>query len=92
MTEVVFDVRVLREHTSRFGKLWAAGWANRATGRADAEHFVPMQIFRPSAPDADLARLADELTAVLTQCRIAYELRNSGEIHPSPVRHATRRS
>ena len=83
MTEVVFEVRVLREHTSRFGKLWAAGWANRATGHADTERFVPMQIIHTVEPDADLALLATDLTALLTQCRIAFELKDSGEIQPS---------
>lgn len=86
MTEVVFEVRVLREHTNRFAKLWAAGWANRATGRADAAHFVPMQILHTVEPDADLKALASELTAVLTQCRISFEIGNSGQIQPSRSR------
>lgn len=79
----MFEVRVLREHTNRFAKLWAAGWANRATGRADAAHFVPMQIIHTVEPDADLTALAMDLRAVLTQCRISFEIRNSGEILPS---------
>ena len=83
MTEVVFEVRVLREHTNRFAKLWAAGWANRATGHADSAHFVPMQIIHAVEPDADLVALAAELTAVLTRCRISFALGDSGQIQPS---------
>jgi hypothetical protein len=83
VTEVVFEVRVLREHTNRFAKLWAAGWANRATGRADSAHFVPMQIIHTVEPDADLKAVATELTALLTQCRISFVIGNSGQIQQS---------